>query len=676
MRLLYGVLLLLALQACKHPLAIVGEGDIVDLNGSDFGCTLEQFEANDVACTENEVTGDYFVNYQAVPRPGWRFVRWDGPCGHLSEDNNCRFDVASLWVVFWDRDYGEFPIPASTAVFEAFDGETDYNGAGSFSESGNAIYAGDAAFSVPPNGVLDSIQLSAAETSTPITLPSGLRQVGDVFTVDISEADQERLNAPYSTTLTYADADVIEEDDLLPLLYTDSGLEPVTVTAYDTTLNTITFESRRAATIVLAEITSTIPSSYDTGFVPFLNSFDIDSSGGFYAPGGNAFGMAGYAAWHFDNQTASLDGRFSADVSEKIATRVQLAQGQSWGRDEWRRAQNLDNDRLGRLIKAYLYYTNEPLVLLLKENDSATHAAVVYAYTSNRLWFYDVGFNGQTKALTLIGSNFGFYQSFDSYGYTAVTNFGRDEDFLQLTQEALNEFGDSGDLRIFSPSNGELVSSRTKSLSGFLSGDLSSVNKLHVAVGGFTRAVPVSSGSFRDEIEIPTGETTLVHLGRTSTDTPSNWYPGSNIDVRHIRGVASDTNLTVTLVWDQADIDVDLYVTDPDGETLSGANPETSAGMTLAREDNDGYGPEYAVLADAALSGDYQVRVHYRSNEGTSLPASGRVNIVIKQGAGNQVAKTIPFSIPTSNAASTGATGTGAAWADIATVNVDEGTID
>jgi hypothetical protein len=28
-----------------------------------------------VACTENEVLGDYFVNYQGIPRQGWKFVR-------------------------------------------------------------------------------------------------------------------------------------------------------------------------------------------------------------------------------------------------------------------------------------------------------------------------------------------------------------------------------------------------------------------------------------------------------------------------------------------------------------------------------------------------------------------------------------------------------------------------
>ena len=62
------------LQACKHPLAIEGEGDIVEVFGSGRGCLLEQFREGNAACTENEVAGDYYVNYQARPRKGWRFA--------------------------------------------------------------------------------------------------------------------------------------------------------------------------------------------------------------------------------------------------------------------------------------------------------------------------------------------------------------------------------------------------------------------------------------------------------------------------------------------------------------------------------------------------------------------------------------------------------------------------
>jgi len=116
----------LALQGCRHPLAIVGEGDIVELNGSGRGCSLEQFRAQHAACVENDVSGDYFVNYEARPRPGWRFVRWEGPCGGDSDFGHCRLQVPADMVKQWDASEEDAQAPASTAVFQPVSGETGY----------------------------------------------------------------------------------------------------------------------------------------------------------------------------------------------------------------------------------------------------------------------------------------------------------------------------------------------------------------------------------------------------------------------------------------------------------------------------------------------------------------------------------------------------------------------
>jgi hypothetical protein len=119
-----------AMQACKHPLAIQGQGDIVELNGTGRGCTLEQFEAGNSKCAENEVTGEYNVNYKAEPRPGWRFVRWEGPCAPRSDFQHCRFEVSKEGVAWWDENYADVEIPPSRAIFQAITGETGYLVAG------------------------------------------------------------------------------------------------------------------------------------------------------------------------------------------------------------------------------------------------------------------------------------------------------------------------------------------------------------------------------------------------------------------------------------------------------------------------------------------------------------------------------------------------------------------
>lgn len=125
MRVFCAAVVLLALQACKHPLAIVGEGDIVELNGTGRGCTLEQYQAQDAACIDNEAIGDYFVNYSAIPRPGWQFVRWDGSCGNQSVFPDCRFDLPEAAVSFWDTNFPGFDTPPLTAVFEEPDSDGD-----------------------------------------------------------------------------------------------------------------------------------------------------------------------------------------------------------------------------------------------------------------------------------------------------------------------------------------------------------------------------------------------------------------------------------------------------------------------------------------------------------------------------------------------------------------------
>ncbi|MFT5484135.1 MAG: hypothetical protein ACI9GW_002797, partial [Halieaceae bacterium] len=115
---------MLLLMGCKHPLVIVGEGDIIDLNNSGFGCTLEQFQSQDEACISNEVVGDYHVKYEAVARPGWQFVEWQGlACSWFSETPYCEYVVDMVHVLNWDAVYPDFDIPATVAVFEPIPAE-------------------------------------------------------------------------------------------------------------------------------------------------------------------------------------------------------------------------------------------------------------------------------------------------------------------------------------------------------------------------------------------------------------------------------------------------------------------------------------------------------------------------------------------------------------------------
>jgi hypothetical protein len=135
--------LLLLIQACKHPLAIVGEGDIVDLNGSGYGCSLEQFKSSDPACAGFDFIDDYIVNYEAVPRDGWLFVRWEGPCKPDSSPPNCSLTAPLNFSTAMDDLFPAVLMPTTTAVFEQIDSDGD--GVGDFDDPFplNAIESAD-----------------------------------------------------------------------------------------------------------------------------------------------------------------------------------------------------------------------------------------------------------------------------------------------------------------------------------------------------------------------------------------------------------------------------------------------------------------------------------------------------------------------------------------------------
>lgn len=75
--------------------------------------------------------------------------------------------------------------------------------------------------------------------------------------------------------------------------------------------------------------------------------------------------------------------------------------------------------------------------------------------------------------------------------------------------------------------------------------------------------------------------------------------------------------LQISLSWTTT-ADVDLYVTDPNAETISYFHTSSVSGGQLDRDDTDGYGPEN-VFWDSAPNGVYQVSVnHYSGTVPTS----------------------------------------------------------
>ncbi|MEP5763557.1 MAG: hypothetical protein ABJ308_03155 [Halieaceae bacterium] len=107
----------LLLVACKHPLEIEGQGDIIELERGLRGCSLEEFEADFARCSDNPVVDTETALYSALPRAGWRFSHWNGACARDSPAPDCRLDYLEAFAELWDEQYPDTPLPPLKAVF-------------------------------------------------------------------------------------------------------------------------------------------------------------------------------------------------------------------------------------------------------------------------------------------------------------------------------------------------------------------------------------------------------------------------------------------------------------------------------------------------------------------------------------------------------------------------------
>jgi hypothetical protein len=557
-----------------------------------------------------------------------------------------------------------------------------YNGSGSIQAHQDKIFmSGDIKLYATPDTILRDINLSIQETTLPTPLPTNMSVVGKVIDIQLNENSQEALNAPMKMIVRYDDSGLTDEHRLVVLHHNanTNQYEPVKIIAQDTTSNTITFESRTFSPFVIASIDD-IPSSFDTGFTPSVNGWNISNFGSYFAPDGNAFGMAGYAIWYYLNKDGDLYSSYNDLVSKIIATRVQLSQSFTWGLWEWRRDQRLNQRYTGYLMKAYMSLLDQPLVMLAGVDGNAQKALVVYRYDNNYFYFYDLAHGNVEQKISFNGTSFGSYEEFNSFGFIALPSFGRYADFDQLASEASNGFTSSQDINLISPNEGDIISQHTTYLQGNLGDSLDDSSKMYATAKGFIREIPLDNKSFNQPIEISQGENTIVLIAGVDFSRQSNWAKDSAILIRNVMGDFTVSKLLVTLTWDQDDSDVDLYITDPAGDTMWYGNHQTPSGVTLDVDDVDGYGPEHGTLTlesastSQILEGNYIVRVHYYDDHGAGI-ATGHINIVVNEGTDHQVEKTVPFTINIDDYNNDAPGSMGSDWVDIAVVDVANGVI-
>ncbi|MCL2000494.1 MAG: DUF2135 domain-containing protein [Planctomycetes bacterium] len=102
-------------------------------------------------------------------------------------------------------------------------------------------------------------------------------------------------------------------------------------------------------------------------------------------------------------------------------------------------------------------------------------------------------------------------------------------------------------------------------------------------------------------------------------------------DRRLIRNLTSD--LRVVLTWDADNTDMDLWVTDPNGEKCYYENRLTRQGGAMSRDCTDGYGPEEFMLKKAK-PGKYLVEVEYFGSTQQTLLGEVTLYVTLTTGFG------------------------------------------
>jgi uncharacterized protein YfaP (DUF2135 family) len=146
------------------------------------------------------------------------------------------------------------------------------------------------------------------------------------------------------------------------------------------------------------------------------------------------------------------------------------------------------------------------------------------------------------------------------------------------------------------------------------------VPRVTLVLNGVPLSIPVQGGAFETKQVLAPGENAIRAVASRDGVTVE--------DEIALYASVPPKDLRITLTWDTAGTDVDLWVTGPDGEKILYSRPQGKAGGTLDVDVTNGYGPETYTQA-RAMPGTYLVQAHFY---GSGPPTRLRVNVVRGEG--------------------------------------------
>lgn len=103
-------------------------------------------------------------------------------------------------------------------------------------------------------------------------------------------------------------------------------------------------------------------------------------------------------------------------------------------------------------------------------------------------------------------------------------------------------------------------------------------------------------------------------------------------------------NIRVVINWNKDNTDIDLWVTDPNGERCMYSNNETKIGGRLSNDFTSGFGPEQFLLKKA-VKGKYKIETNFFGENQVSIsgPTAIMAEIFINYATGKQERKIVVF---------------------------------
>jgi uncharacterized protein YfaP (DUF2135 family) len=196
-------------------------------------------------------------------------------------------------------------------------------------------------------------------------------------------------------------------------------------------------------------------------------------------------------------------------------------------------------------------------------------------------------------------------------------------------------------------------------------GGVSIVSGSTMTVNNTPQNITIANDSFQASVVLRSGDNEI----RVSVEGVDG---RRGCAVKKIKSTTPKTTLSATLTWTLGNSDVDLYVTQPDGQTAWYFDKTTSTGGRLDVDNTSGFGPENYFITippgNQALLGAYTVRVHYfddhQQNATTpTRPAKWRVVILLNEGTPQEKYEVYTGTLSVANSSNDDPGSSGPDWA-------------